>query len=457
MMCAITGLYSCGDNSSPPPPLASTITITDPEPSTNKIEGDVAIVSHKSGDIVGEQFVMAGSATSGISRIEVSVGVDNYQVATGTANWSFSVDTSPMAVDSTALFVRGWDATGVVVSEEVITVIVNRTPDNIWQPERLGSRPIGLWSVWGTDTGSVFAAGLTLNSELPVVLDFDGNDWQMLPDAGTNFMSYPDIWGTDKDNFYIVSATIGLDGQILHHHDGNSATELVGNFSAVWGSGSNDVFAVGSYGIAHFDGDTWSALDTGFSGYQFADVSGSASDDVYVVGNKDMVNTVVLHFDGATWTDAIKDSSFSSSYYNHIWVDAGNVYVAGGGRILQFNGIDWHDLALPFFAPSIQGVWSNGGHLYVISNVNYESGIYHFDGSQWLVDKEFVGLSLTGIWGSKATGAYVVGVVEMYSPQQQAVIFKLPSNLVPTEPNLSSGGGRQYCILLAGYVCPPLY
>ena len=65
----------------------------------------------------------------------------------------------------------------------------------------------------------------------------------------------------------------------------------------VWGSGANNVFAVGTRGeILRFNGTTWSTMTSGTSTNLFG-VWGAASDDVYAVG----ANGVILHFDGTAW------------------------------------------------------------------------------------------------------------------------------------------------------------
>jgi hypothetical protein len=67
----------------------------------------------------------------------------------------------------------------------------------------------------------------------------------------------------------------------------------------VWGSGGNDVFAVGYAGpgqpgtILHYDGTAWSAMNSG-STASLHGVWGSASTDVFAVGE----GGTILHYSG---------------------------------------------------------------------------------------------------------------------------------------------------------------
>ncbi len=78
----------------------------------------------------------------------------------------------------------------------------------------------------------------------------------------------------------------------------HSAPSLVG--VAVWGSGENDVWAVGPNTLAHWNGKVWVtekpaiAIDADFAG-----VWGSGSKDVWAFGFEEL-----LHWNGASWSDA---------------------------------------------------------------------------------------------------------------------------------------------------------
>ncbi|MBN9161526.1 MAG: hypothetical protein J0I07_11215, partial [Myxococcales bacterium] len=66
---------------------------------------------------------------------------------------------------------------------------------------------------------------------------------------------------------------------------------------AVWGTGPNDVWAVGAEGtILHFDGVAWTVSSTGLGSGQEVNLTGiwgSGPNDVWAVGGN-----VALHFTG---------------------------------------------------------------------------------------------------------------------------------------------------------------
>jgi len=70
------------------------------------------------------------------------------------------------------------------------------------------------------------------------------------------------------------------------------------NLWEIWGSSSSDVYAVGlSYSILHYDGSTWSSMDSGIMN-TFRGVWGSSSADVFCVGSWG----TILHYNGNTWS-----------------------------------------------------------------------------------------------------------------------------------------------------------
>ncbi len=81
--------------------------------------------------------------------------------------------------------------------------------------------------------------------------------------------------------------------------DGWCQTELTSpNLEAVWGSGPNDVWAVGWYGtIVHWDGTKWTRFESGTQWPLFG-IWGTGPNDVWAVGRFG----TVLHWDGTSWS-----------------------------------------------------------------------------------------------------------------------------------------------------------
>jgi hypothetical protein len=105
-----------------------------------------------------------------------------------------------------------------------------------------------------------------------------------------------DLWGTTSNNIYAV----GSRGTVIRYSGSNwdsVGTPTNQALNGVWGSGPNDIFAVGDWGtIIHYDGTVWSAQDSGTTEHLF-DIWGFDNSDVYAVG----FNGTILHYDGNDW------------------------------------------------------------------------------------------------------------------------------------------------------------
>src|SRR4029077_10474552 len=106
----------------------------------------------------------------------------------------------------------------------------------------------------------------------------------------------------------------------------------------VWGSGPNDVFAVGYMGrIVHFDGARWSSMSSGTPDW-LKSVWGTGPDDVYAISSAPVGGNpvLVLHWDGTSWSRIYggDDASAPASAYNpaSIWGSAADDILTVGGN-----------------------------------------------------------------------------------------------------------------------------
>ncbi|MEA2746544.1 MAG: hypothetical protein QOI41_687, partial [Myxococcales bacterium] len=104
--------------------------------------------------------------------------------------------------------------------------------------------------------------------------------------------------------------------------------------TAVWGSGKDDVWAVGSGGtIVHYDGTAWSPSNSGMTN-TFNAVWGSGPGDIYVVSG----NSAILHGSGvgggpasaAMWTLLPAQIDFGSSSIHAVWGSSASDVRIGG-------------------------------------------------------------------------------------------------------------------------------
>ncbi len=157
-------------------------------------------------------------------------------------------------------------------------------------------------------------------SDAPVDVDAepsDGGADVVAPDDG----SVPDDGGADAGPCSV---------------DGWCRTELTSpNLEAIWGSGPDDVWAVGWFGtIMHWDGTTWTRFESGTQWPLFG-IWGSGPNDVWAVGRYG----TVLHWDGASWSAV---PSNTTSELVGVWGNGtGEVWAAiGSDRAMMHKGAD---------------------------------------------------------------------------------------------------------------------
>jgi len=102
--------------------------------------------------------------------------------------------------------------------------------------------------------------------------------------------------------------------------------------NALWGSGGNDIWAVGDQGVTrHWDGDAWTVVASPVVS-DLRGVWGSRSDDVWAVGD----DGTVIHWDGASWT--VKEIPASADRRPRLRAINGtgdDVWIAGEGVLLR--------------------------------------------------------------------------------------------------------------------------
>lgn len=185
---------------------------------------------------------------------------------------------------------------------------------------------------WGDPGGTVIAVAAG-----PTILRRREGRWR-LDDAtpiGAD-IALAAVWGAQFDDLWAVGGDAA--GAVIAHGDGGAWTraEIEDDLPAlagVSGSAGDDVWAVGTAGtIAHYDGATWRAVDSGTSA-DLSAVWAVARDEAYAVG-ADGDTGVVLSWDGAAWSPFATAPEALAA----IWTSpARGLYVAGArGLLLRF-------------------------------------------------------------------------------------------------------------------------
>jgi hypothetical protein len=165
--------------------------------------------------------------------------------------------------------------------------------------------------------------------------------------------------------------------------------------NGVAGTAAADVFAVGANGvILHFDGAAWTETGSGTT-VALNSVFSSGS-GAYAVGAQGLV----LHYNGTEWSRA---AAAGENGLQDIWGGANSLVIAGEfGTLLNssFTGAAELDVALRTVAGS------SDGDIHVAGEAG---AIFHFDGLAWIPMDSGTTQWLNGIWSGSPSHAVAVG------------------------------------------------
>jgi hypothetical protein len=181
----------------------------------------------------------------------------------------------------------------------------------------------------------------------------------------------------------------------------------------VWGTGPNDVFAVGIGTILHWDGKTWSGPSyVGVANAPvYLGVWGSGPNDVYAVG---LENGLIEHWDGTSWSPIFLPASVND-YFQGVWGSGpDDVFVAGNNGIFHWNGTAWSKMSIPSSAsPSFRAVWGTGpGDVFAVG----DDMALHWDGASWSQMDLGVVKGFATVWGSGPNDVLAAGVDPVQGP-----------------------------------------
>jgi hypothetical protein len=148
-----------------------------------------------------------------------------------------------------------------------------------------------------------------------------------LAGARADAQQFSAIWGTGPTDIWAV----GADGAAAHFNGQGWVTMSTGahtTLRAVWAAGPRDVWVVGDEGlILHLSGTAWSYVRPPVR-RDFVAISGCGANDIWVVGQSEDESqpTALLHYDGQAWTSQPAPVSFRSA---GIAVSCPEVLIAG--------------------------------------------------------------------------------------------------------------------------------
>lgn len=288
-----------------------------------------------------------------------------------------------------------------------------------WSSVVVSTRLEGIFAISPTD---VWAVGWRLEQgtggslrDYGVIVHGDGETWSPSPSGtigGSSELHYQDVWGSGPDDVWAVGW-----GATMRHWDGTAWSDVphasTNRLESVWGTGAGDVWVAGYEGTQHWDGTAWTMSDATWA---LAGVGGSGPNDVWTVGDYGMIR----HFDGSTWsTSSIEEITGDERYYlravwsstpDDVWVVGGHVGATtahvDGGVILHWDGRAWSsEDTRPLesvWGAAADDVWAVGER------------VLHWDGRAWTEAPDLLfditrladvsGLASDAVWAVGAGG-----------------------------------------------------
>jgi hypothetical protein len=227
------------------------------------------------------------------------------------------------------------------------------------------------------------------------------------------------IWQVGANALWIT----GLYNQIYLYDGGtlvpipNTGVPPSDGLLGVWGSATNDLWAVGKNGaILHGDGTGWMSVASPTTNTLRA-VSGSAADDVWVVGDAG----TILHWNGVAWSAA---PSNTSADLLAVWATVGYVVAVGAkGTVLADKGSGFVAQTSGATA-TLSGVWGRSPtDVYAADGKN----LFFYDGAAWTQKTIPSGGCVSGVWGT-AGGVFADGYYDDGTQAERVVPAYPPAN-----------------------------
>jgi len=210
---------------------------------------------------------------------------------------------------------------------------------------------VSLRGIWGSSLNDIYVVGLAGT----ILHSTDaGSIWQ--PQSGGNGNIFS-IWGLSASDIYVAEGA----GTVLHGPNWTPHAAAT-SVSAVWGTWTGNLYAVGTSGAIYHStdgGSNWTAQTSGTTQWLFS-IFGTTATDVYAAGD----NGTLLHsVDGASWE--LVAVLTGARLRAIVQADSG-LYVVGDGIVLKKGGSDWLEqkVTIPANHP-LYAATSAGGKLWI--------------------------------------------------------------------------------------------
>lgn len=217
-----------------------------------------------------------------------------------------------------------------------------------------------------------------------VTTHWNGTSWTDVAPANSN-EEFTSVWASGPNDVWAVAWGYPSPNN-LQHWDGTK-WNLVDNpgdsdLNAVWGTGPDDIWVASEGGTSagmHWDGMAWSTANPAPGAIHAFD--GTGPNDVWAVGEGGRI----VHWNGTAWT--AQTSGTMNDLESVLVVGAADVWAAGNGStLLHFTGASWTPVTTPAIASDINGNHGITGLTGTSTDLwasASDGHVFHYDGSAW--------------------------------------------------------------------------
>ncbi len=240
--------------------------------------------------------------------------------------------------------------------------------------------------VWGDRSSHRLLAG-----GYNVVWEIEGSDAKpLLGDPGLSGYDFMDLWGSEEDGVFLIGS------RAYRYHEGAwidlRKQDLTSQRAySIWGRSGDELYAVGSSLILHYDGASWTAVSGG-AGLDLTTVWGNES-EVFAVG----YNGAIVRHDGSSWQRMESGTSYAL-FAVYAW--EGGAFAGGeSGALMRYDGREWKPFPSPVGWHILDMFGFGPNNIFAAGSNSTE--ICRFDGRTWT--PVFIGYTRGAnfsIWGT---------------------------------------------------------
>jgi len=276
--------------------------------------------------------------------------------------------------------------------------------------------------IWGSSKDNIYIVGYC-SSPGGGMWHFNGNNWAPINLLPATNIKLRNIYGFSADDIWAigyVGSPPNETGYVVHY-DGNvwRGTQLSQSklLTSIWGSSSADIWTGGKETLFHYDGSTWQKVPFKSSAneLQFLSIIGFSASDVYLAGsNLDLSQSpyteyyLLYHYDGnnVNLVDTTDFITYSHlSKFGVILDKFNNILYSSGQGVFKKAGADWQVELNNNKIAYLGGTGTNNIYACGLDGI-----IYYYNGTSWqnIVPVQGFNVTLYNIW-TDGSEVFIVG------------------------------------------------